>query len=275
MLKNSRLAFIGAGSMAESILTGLLGKSEVKPNQISIINRSDQVRLELLSKKFGLDRESHLRQKIYESDIIFLAVKPKDMHEVMQEWGRRFRSGQLLISVVAGIPTSFIENRLTEQVKVIRVMPNTSCTVGLSATAICRGKWVTDRELELAHHIFSSIGSVKVVDEEMMDAVTGLSGSGPAYVYYLVESLESAGIHAGLESATARHLAIQTLLGATEMLLRTGKEAAQLRQEVTSPGGTTMAGLEVLNQYRFREALVEAVFRAAERSKEMGEIYTS
>ncbi|TCS92807.1 pyrroline-5-carboxylate reductase [Hazenella coriacea] len=275
MLKNRSFGFIGAGSMAESILAGLFGKSEVKPHQVAIINRSDQQRLELLSEKFGFDKQRNITEKINEADIILLTVKPKDMNEVMLEWGQRFRKGQLIISVVAGISTSFIERNIAEQVGVIRVMPNTSCAVGLSATAICRGRWVEECELELVRYIFSLMGSVEIVEEKMMDAVTGLSGSGPAYVYYLIESLEAAGVHAGLQSETARHLAIQTLLGATEMLVRTGKEAAQLRREVTSPGGTTMAGLKVLDQYRFQEALVEAVHRAAERSREMEESYTS
>jgi pyrroline-5-carboxylate reductase len=149
-------------------------------------------------------------------------------------------------------------------------MPNTSCAVGLSATAICSGRYVRPEQLEIARRIFLSIGSVVVVEESLMDAVTGLSGSGPAYVYYIVEALEAAGISAGLSPETARALTIQTLLGAAQMLVKTGKAADELRREVTSPGGTTMAGLEVLNQYQLDEAVKKAVLRAKQRSMEMG-----
>lgn len=273
MLRDRKLGLIGAGSMAESILAGLVKKGEISPQNIALVNRSDEKRLRDLSRRYGLDESNHKPERILEADVVILAVKPKDMADVLKHWGKRFRAGQMLISVVAGISTSCIESALAEKLAVIRVMPNTSCTVGLSATAICSGKWVRTDELETARRIFSAIGSVITVQEEMMDAVTGLSGSGPAYFYYMVEALEAAGIHAGLTPETARNLTLQTLLGAAQMLMKSGKGAAELRNEVTSPGGTTMAALETLNRYRFDEAVIQAVLRAKERSKEMGEQY--
>ncbi|SEN73331.1 pyrroline-5-carboxylate reductase [Lihuaxuella thermophila] len=273
MLRDRKLGLIGAGSMAESILAGLVEKGEILPENVALVNRSDKERLMSLSRRYGLDESNHKPERILEADVVILAVKPKDMADVLNHWGKQFRAGQMLISVVAGISTSCIEGALAEKLPVIRVMPNTSCTVGLSATAICRGQWVREEELETACRIFSAIGSVITVREEMMDAVTGLSGSGPAYVYYLVEALEAAGVQAGLTPETARNLTVQTLLGAAQMLMTSGKGAADLRNEVTSPGGTTMAALEVLHRYRFDEAVIQAVLRAKERSKEMGEQY--
>ncbi|MBA4495461.1 pyrroline-5-carboxylate reductase [Paenactinomyces guangxiensis] len=275
MLKEKKIGLIGAGSMAASILAGLTEKGEILPQNIALINRCNQKRLQELTQLYGLNEENNKPERILEADIVILAVKPKDVAEVLKCWGNRFRQGQLIISVIAGISTSFLESGLKEKLAVIRVMPNTSCAVGLSATAVCSGKWVRPEDMEIACHIFSAIGSVFVVQEEMMDAVTGLSGSGPAYFYYMVEALESAGVHAGLSAAAARDLTVQTLLGAAQMLVKTGKEASQLRREVTSPGGTTMAGLEVLSRYRFDEAVIQAVLRAKERSREMGRDFAS
>ncbi|MBH8608156.1 pyrroline-5-carboxylate reductase [Thermoactinomyces sp. CICC 10521] len=271
MLQERTIGFIGAGSMAEAILAGLLRQKEVSRKQISIINREDQERLKELTERYRLDETKQRIETVAKSDIVILAVKPKDVPEVLQTWGHLFSEDQMLLSVAAGISTSLLEQHVAGKMAVIRVMPNTSCAVGQSATAICPGSHVSPEQLETARLIFRSIGSVIVVDESLMDAVTGLSGSGPAYVYYLAESLEAAGISAGLSPETSRALTVQTLLGASQMLLKTGKAAEELRREVTSPGGTTMAGLEVLDQYQLNEAIKKAVLRAKARSVEMGQ----
>jgi pyrroline-5-carboxylate reductase len=271
MLDRKRIGFVGAGSMAEAILAGLLSKGEVKPENIAMVNRLNKDRLHTLCRAWGLDEKNLSADRVIGSDVVILAVKPKDLPEVLQKWGDRFTEGQTLVSVAAGVSTSWIEEHLSGRVAVIRSMPNTSCAVGLSATALARGRWVSREDMEIARRIFQSIGEVIEVDEEAMDAVTVLSGSGPAYVYYLAEALESAGVTAGLSPETARALTIQTLLGAAHMLMETGKPASLLRRQVTSPGGTTMAGLEVLGRYRFAEAVQEAVLRAKERSCEMGQ----
>jgi pyrroline-5-carboxylate reductase len=207
---------------------------------------------------------------VAQADIVILAVKPKDVLEALSEWRSRLGREQLFISVVAGISTETITQALGGRIAVVRAMPNTSCAVGLSATALCGGNGVAEGQLSMAERIFKSIGSVIRVDEGAMDAVTGLSGSGPAYFYYMVEALQAAGVQAGLSAETARQLTVQTLLGAAHMLVETGKEAGQLRHEVTSPGGTTMAGLEILRQCEVAEAMKRAVLRAKERSIEMG-----
>lgn len=271
MLSTKKIGFIGAGSMAEAILDGLFAKGKVPKENVFIMNRVNRFRLGHLANKYQLPLSQFDQEKVHQADVLILAVKPNDVIEVLKRWERKWTRKQLLISVVAGISTSLIESMCHERLPVIRTMPNTSCTVGLSATGIACGKWVTSKQLELAKEIFGSIGSVYPIEEKFMDVVTGLSGSGPAYFYYMVEALENAGIEAGLERETARSLTIQTLIGAAQMLKRTGKSAEDLRKEVTSPGGTTMAGLEVLNRYQFDEVLKKAVFRAKERSREMGE----
>lgn len=270
MLKNKTIGFIGAGSMAEAIVKGLLSGEMVNPENVFLVNRNDQIRLNGISQRYGLTLNRQTDEYVAQADIVILAVKPKDITEVLQKWRKRLQNRQILISVVAGISTELIENYIQNEVSVVRVMPNTSCAVGLSATAISAGKRATNNAIELAREIFSSIGSVVLVNESMMDTVTGLSGSGPAYIYYLVEALESAGVSAGLHPQTAKLLTVQTLLGAAQMLLKSGKDASQLRKEVTSPGGTTMAGLKALKEYQVDEAMKVAVFKAKERAGQLG-----
>jgi len=161
---------------------------------------------------------------------------------------------------------------IAAEIPVIRAMPSTSCTIGLSATALCAGKWAKPADMEAARYLFSAIGSAVIVDEEAMDSVTALSGSGPAYIYFMVEALERAGVEAGLSKEISRELTLQTLLGAAHMLMETREEPAELRRKVTSPGGTTMAGLEELKRRRFDEAIKSAVLRAKSRSRELGNL---
>lgn len=270
MLKDCMIGFIGAGAMAESILAGLLAKEEVNSDQIALVNRNHRLRLQELIDRYHLQAAKQTADHVAQADIVILAVKPKDVLATLSTWKSHLSSRQLIISVVAGITTEIIERAIGNGAAVIRAMPNTSCAVGLSATALCGGSHVSEEQIRLAERIFMSIGSVIRVDEQAMDAVTGLSGSGPAYVYYMVEALQAAGVRAGLSAETARQLTVQTLLGAAHMLAETGKEAKELRDEVTSPGGTTMAGLEMLDRWKVSEAIERAVLRAKERSMEMG-----
>lgn len=269
-MKGLKVGFIGAGSIAESILTGLVDTNKINSENVAIINKSNHAKLAELRERFQLSMYANQEESILNSDVVILAVKPKAIHEVLDYWGRKFQKGQVLISVVAGVTTKQIEQACSCPISVIRSMPNTSSAVGRSATAICSGKYVSRLDLYLAKMIFEAIGTVTVVQEEQMDAVTGLSGSGPAYVYYMVEALQEAGSRVGLEPETARQLIIQTCIGAAEMLNYTGKEPSRLRKEVTSEGGTTFAGLTVLCNKGFESALIEAVIRATERSKELG-----
>lgn len=185
MLSNKTLGFIGAGAMAEAILAGLVKQPSIVSDRISIINRKNRDRLALLANKYQLQLDQCHAKNVMSANVVILAVKPKDVQSVLQDWGEKFQKGQLIISVVAGIQLSDIENFVGHGVSVIRAMPNTSATVGCSATAISAGTWATGQELEIAKQIFSTVGTVITVDEDLLDAVTGLSGSGPAYVYYL------------------------------------------------------------------------------------------
>ena len=275
MLEQKTIGFIGAGSMAEAILEGLITEKKVKPHQVSMVNRQNRARIKEICQKYGLDGERQNEENVTGAEIVILAVKPKDAAGVLRKWGERLQDGQILISVVAGITTEFIENYIQNRVSVMRVMPNTSCRVGRSATAMSKGSRATREAVEITREIFSTIGLVVTVEEALMDAVTGLSGSGPAYIYTMTEAMESAGVSAGLDPETARILTLQTLLGAAHMLMESGKDARQLCEEVTSPGGTTMAGLQALRDYRFDEAVKAAVLKAAKRAGELGKQHAS
>lgn len=275
MLAHKTIGFIGAGSMAEAILEGLITEKKVKPHQVSMVNRQNRTRIKEICQKYGLDWTKQSEENVAGAEIVILAVKPKDAAGVLRKWGERLQDGQILISAVAGITTEFIDNYLQNRVSVMRVMPNTSCRVGRSATAMSKGSRATREAVEITREIFSTIGLVVMVEEALMDAVTGLSGSGPAYIYTMTEAMESAGVSAGLDPETARILTVQTLLGAAHMLMESGKNARQLCEEVTSPGGTTMAGLQALRDYRFDEAVKAAVLKAAKRAGELGKQHAS
>lgn len=270
MLINKKLGFFGAGAMAEAIVAGLFEKQIVDKKNVSMINRQNQARISLFMNQYQLTAEQFQVDQVLSSDVIILAVKPKDLFSLLKKWGDQFHEKQCIISVVAGITLECIEAFIHQKVSVIRAMPNTSSSVGFSATALAAGKWAQPHDIEIAKSIFSAIGTVITVKEEMMDIVTGLSGSGPAYFYYMVEAMQSAGIKAGLSPEEAKNLTLQTILGAAHMLVETGIDAKKLRQAVTSPQGTTMAGLNVLKEYRFQEAIEQAIFKAKDRSKEMG-----
>ena len=262
--------FIGAGSMTEALLSGLLSRGMLTGERITIMNRQNHERVRQLARQYGVILPADRKSAVSQADIVILAIKPKDAAEALGAMGPIYSSWTRVISVIAGISTSFIEERLATGTAVIRAMPNTSGTVGLSATALCPGLYVEEADLEEAARFFSSIGITIVVKEEDMDAVTGLSGSGPAYIYYLVEALEKAGVSMGLTPAVSRRLTLQTLLGAAKMLQETGEDPAELRRKVASPGGTTMAGLETLAQHKFQDALILAVQQARRRSLELG-----
>lgn len=269
---SQRMCFIGAGSMAEALIAGLLQKQLTRSDHIAVMNKADETRLRHLRHRYGVRIPKDRAEAIAKADIVFLAVKPKDVHEALIQWGSYLKSDRhLFVSVVAGISTACLESYVPEGVPVVRTMPNTSCTIGQSATGIAAGRWAQAEHVQLAEQLFEAVGTVVTVDEEQLDTVTGLSGSGPAYIYYLVEALEQAGIEAGLCPDTARKLTVQTLLGAAEMLVRTKEEPASLREKITSPGGTTFAGLQVLKAHDFGNVVQAAVFSARERARKLGE----
>ena len=275
MLAKKKVGFFGAGEMTKAILYGLVEQQKVDREKIFIINRSDQKKISQLVDQYQFKPEQIQRENVINADIVILAVKPADLFDLLKDIGPKFHKGQCIISVAAGIRLECIEAFLQEEVAVIRAMPNTSASIGLSATAITVGKWAREQDIEIAEQIFSSIGMVLTVKEDLLDTVTGISGSGPAYFYYMVEAMEAAGVKAGLSKQDARKLVLQTILGAAHMLCDTELDAKSLRQAVTSPNGTTMAALETLEAYRFEEAIEQAVNKATKRSVQIGKEFAA
>ncbi|WP_419873694.1 pyrroline-5-carboxylate reductase [Candidatus Pristimantibacillus sp. PTI5] len=269
-----KLCFYGAGSMAEAIARGLINKELIQAKQISMLNRQNAERLAELHGQYGVQtilqggaNESYMRN----ADIIFLVMKPKDAAEAIASIKSFVSPNQLIISVIAGLSIRAIEQLLGGQTAVVRVMPNTSSTIGLGASGISFSDKVTPQQRLLTETIFSSVGINAVVDESLQQAVTGVSGSGPAYVYYFMESMIEAAVQLGLTESAAKDLVVQTVLGAAEMVRHTGEEPAELRRKVTSPNGTTQAALELMAENRFAETIHKAVHRSAERAGELGE----
>lgn len=271
MLADKRLFFLGAGAMAEAMLKGLSATAALPAARIAVCNRQHLPRLESLAAAYGIVPSRDKAADIAAADVVIIAVKPFDMATALDEIRAALRPDQLLISVAAGVATATIEARVPPELPVVRAMPNTSSFVQESATAIAGGRWATAAHLAIARQLFAAIGTVATVEEGALDAVTGLSGSGPAYIYYVAEALLAAGVAVGLDEATSRDLLVQTIYGAARMLRETGLDPADLRRQVTSPNGTTMAGIAVLDDGAVAQTIVRAVERATERSRELGQ----
>ncbi len=273
-LSTKHICFIGAGSMAEAMVRGLTSQRIVDAGQISLINRSNTALLQRLARDYGVriaENEQDKAGLIRQADILIAAVKPKDAQAALNGIRPLLAERQLLISVIAGLSIRTIEQWSGGSgCPVIRTMPNTSSSIGLGATGFSCSAGVREHQKELAVQILQSIGLVREVREEQLDIVTGVSGSGPAYIYYVMEAMMAAGVHGGLSPEAARELTVQTVLGAGQMVRLTGEDPAALRRKVTSPGGTTQAALEVMDAYRLAEGIERAVLRAAERAGEIG-----
>lgn len=261
------VGFIGAGNMAEALVSGMRAAGW-PPDRIWVTNRSNRARLEWLRARYGV-RVTHRKDELCSAcHVLVLAVKPKDVPEATEQLSPLVRPHHRLVSVVAGLSLASLE-RAFPGTPVVRAMPNTPTAVREGVTAYALGRWATEEDARLARQLFGAVGAVVEVPEERIDLVTGLSGSGPAYVFFLVESLIEAGVRAGLSPDVARHLVVQTVFGAARMLRDTGEDPAELRRRVTSPGGTTMAGVGALEEHGVRGAFVEAVERAARRAREL------
>ncbi|TVX92941.1 pyrroline-5-carboxylate reductase [Paenibacillus agilis] len=265
--------FFGAGSQAEAIVRGMLKQSITAPSQIQMINRSNQERLAELRQRYEIQADNDIdtkRRWLSEADIIILAMKPKDVREACHELRSLLRKDCLVVSVIAGLSIESLQ-RMLGTIAVVRTMPNTSSTIGLGATGVSYSSEVTAEQREIAINLLQAIGIVAEVEEVSIDAITGVSGSGPAYVYYLMEAMIEAGIQEGLEPEQAHDLVVQTVRGAAEMVRLTGESPAELRRKVCSPGGATLAALTIMDQNGVGEAVKSAVHRARTRAAEMGE----
>lgn len=269
-MKEIRIGFIGAGMMAEALIGGALRQGLAGPDRI-IASDVSEARREHMRAKYGISVTRDNREAAAASDLVVLAVKPQHAAEVLSEVGSSLTADKVVLSIMAGVPTKAIEARLAAPIPVVRAMPNTPCLVGAGAAAVARGRYATEEDAELAASLLRATGRVVFVDESLMDAVTGLSGSGPAYVFTVIESLADGGVAEGLSRQVALELAAQTVLGAAKMVLETGEHPAILREKVTSPAGTTAEGLLALEERGVRSAFAMAVRQAARRSKALGE----
>lgn len=272
-LINDTIVFYGAGSMAEAIVRGMIARSVIASDNIIMLNRSSSERLAELRSRYGIRGSNDPEQKkdiLRNAQVIVLAMKPKDAAEALRGLAPLLSPDQLIVSVIAGLTIRTIQALLGTAQPVVRTMPNTSSTIGLGATGIAFSKEVDDSGRRLALNIFESVGITSVIDEERMEILTGISGSGPAYIYYMMEAMIAAGIRGGLSPEQSSELTVQSVLGAARMVQQTGEEPAALRKKVTSPNGSTQAAIEALEQGDFFETVITAVNRCAERSREMG-----
>lgn len=269
MLQNKTIAFLGAGSMAEAMISGIVNSELVAPEHIIASNKSNHVRLTELETKYGIRGITRDELNFDEIDVIFLAMKPKDAEFALLSLKEDLQQDHLVLSVLAGISTSFMENNLSAGQQVIRVMPNTSSMIGESATALSPGKHTTQSNIKIAQELLKCIGEVFIIEEDKMDIFTGIAGSGPAYFYYLMEHMEQAGLSGGLDEETTRQIIAQTIVGAARMIQEQDETPTVLRENVTSPNGTTAAGLDALSKHGGGKAISQAIKQAANRSKEI------
>jgi pyrroline-5-carboxylate reductase len=268
-IKGKKLGFLGAGNMGEAMIKGLLQAGLVPPRTICATDVRAE-RLEQVSRQYGVREAANNVALVRESDVVILAVKPQIMGPVLKEIAPAIDDRQLLISIAAGVATRTVREHLGKPVRLIRVMPNTPALVLEGVTAIARAEGLEAGDLETAQELFGAVGRVVVLEEDALDAVTGLSGSGPAYVAIVIESLADGGVKMGLDRATAMTLATQTVLGSAKLILETGAHPGQLKDMVASPGGTTIAGIAALEEGAVRRTFITAVERATQRSKELG-----
>jgi pyrroline-5-carboxylate reductase len=268
MLKEKTIGFIGGGNMAEALIKGLLAGG-LPATDLSVADLSGERRA-FLTERYGVSVTEENRAVATGSDIVILAVKPQIAPPILAEIGGAITQAKLLISIMAGIRTDTIEAACPAGARIVRVMPNTPALVLEAASAIAAGTSATGEDISLTRRIFELVGKNWLVDEKLMDAVTGLSGSGPAYVLTFIEALSDAGVKNGLPRDVAFGLATQTVFGTAKLLLETREHPALLREKVTSPGGTTIAGLHILEQEGFRGTVINAVDAATARAGELG-----
>jgi pyrroline-5-carboxylate reductase len=268
--KMNKIAIIGAGSMAEAFISGILKNELIDRKNVWVTNNSNKERLNSLIERYGVRSTYDLNALFDGADIVMLAMKPKDAATAIQAIREQLTEHMLVVSVLAGVSMSTIETLARKPLAIVRSMPNTSAAVGKSATAVAVNQRVTNEQVETTRNLFGTVGLTSFVEEEQLDAVTGLSGSGPAYIYYLIEAMEKSAVEVGLEKEMASQLIVQTLIGAAEMVKNSSKSSTQLRKDVTSPGGTTEAGIKVLEENEVQQAFISCIKAATAQSKKMG-----
>lgn len=271
MLKNKSVGFLGTGNMGEALIHGLLHGHVCRPDQI-IGSDARPERLKFIRETYGIKGTSHNVEAVKQSDVLILSVKPQIMKQVVQEVAKHLELSKLIISIAAGVALETIESIAGKDLKLIRVMPNICVSVREGVSAIAAGRHAEKEDLLMAKAIFDSVGRSLFIEEYLLDAVTGLSGSGPAYIFLIIDALADAGVKVGLSRNDALVMASQTVLGAAKMLIETGEHPGKLKDMVTSPGGTAIAGLHTLEQGGVRTTLINAVEVATQRAKVLGEM---
>lgn len=269
-MKNMRLSCIGAGNMGSALLRGMVRSGLVPPRHITASDRS-QERRRLMRKDLKIKTSRSNIEAVQKADVVILAVKPQILHTVIDEIKDTVGPETLIVSIAAGYPTSLIEQLLGGKPRVIRAMPNITATVRMGATALCKGRWARRREMTTARRLFESCGLVEEIDEWLMDSITGLSGTGPMYVFIIIEALSDAGVKVGLGREVSTRLAVQTVLGAARMVQETGRHPIYLKDLVTSPGGTAINALYSMEKTGLRADIMDAVEAATRRSRELGQ----
>jgi pyrroline-5-carboxylate reductase len=267
-MRDQTVGFLGAGNMAGALIKGLLGAKALTPDRIWASDVNPE-RLELLAKAHGIHTTLDNHALVKAASVLVLATKPQALDKVLDAIGADVRD-QLVISICAGVPIEALEARLAKGARVVRSMPNTAVIVDAGATAIAPGTHATEADLATARSLFEAVGKVVTLEEALLDAVTGLSGSGPAYIMLMIEALADGGVKVGLHRDTALLLAAQTVYGSAKLQLETGEHPGRLKDMVTSPGGTAIAGLHTLEAGGLRRTLIDAVEAATERSAELG-----
>ncbi|MEK6606949.1 MAG: pyrroline-5-carboxylate reductase [Myxococcota bacterium] len=273
MTIDKTIGFVGAGAMGEALIKGLCESARVVEARRVIASDPRAAQTEALARRYGIRTTADNREVARESDVVVLAVKPQTMADALAGIAGHLREGALVISIAAGVPIAAIEAKLGRGARVVRVMPNTPALVGAGATGLAAGTSATEDDVALARRIFDAVGMTVVLEETALDAVTGLSGSGPAYVFLIIEALSDAGVKVGLARQDAQALAAQTVLGAAKLLIDTGEHPGRLKDMVCSPGGTAIAGLHTLEAGGLRTTLMNAVEAATRRSRELGDAF--
>ncbi len=269
-MESKKIGMLGGGNMAGALIRGLLASKRVEPDQI----RASDVRKERLAeleREFAIRTHANNHELVAWANLLVVAVKPQVIDRVLDQIAPLIPKDTLVVSIAAGVPLRALEARLPETVRVVRAMPNTAAIVLAGATGIAPGSRATDADVALARELFDATGRCVVLDETLIDAVTGLSGSGPAYVMLMIEALADGGVKVGLHRDTALLLAAQTVFGSAKLLLDTGEHPGRLKDMVTSPGGTAIAGLHTLESGGLRRTLIDAVDVATRRAQELGE----
>ena len=268
-MRRFKIGFIGGGQMAQALAKGFVQAHLVREEEVAVSEPSELARFSLIEQQPGIKMMHDNGLLVLNSDTVVWAVKPQHFAAAAESVPADVVTDKLFVSIMAGIPAARLIARLGSE-RVVRVMPNTPCLIGCGASAFALGPAATRSDAQWVEQLFSSVGLAFQVDEPLLDAVTGLSGSGPAYVFTVIEAMSDGGVRAGLSREVATALAAQTVLGAAKMVIDSSQHPAQLRDAVTSPGGTTIAGLSALEQRAFRAALIEAVQAATRRSQELG-----